>query len=218
MPSSLPPRTAPRRAPRRRRRFRLLRVLIALVLAVLVLDVALGPWIFHIGNRFTPTTIWDGYGNVQATNGGHYVLYTHLVAFSVENRFQGGCDEFSGCDNLTGSAMLCTAGGVTYSFPLTGQVHTWWSTDGARTSVDLTGGSPKALPGGWVVAFSGAWQGAALRITDKDNSFTEVFTPQGAIRTTTSTADHGAATTTLRYGSAAGFTRACRTLAGRPAG
>ena len=50
--------------------------------------------------------------------------------------------------------MLCTEAGATDSFTLTGQVHRWWNTDGAKTSIDLTGGSPKALPDGWVMAFS----------------------------------------------------------------
>jgi hypothetical protein len=216
--SSLPPRTAPRRAPRRRRRFRLLKVLVALVIVAVVLNVALGPWIFRIGGRFTPTTIWDGYGTVHASNGGRYVLYTHLIGFSVANEVHGGCDTFSGCDNLRGSATLCTEGGAAYGFALSGQVHTWWATAGARTSLGLTGGSPQALPDGVIVAFSGAWRGPALKVTNTDNSFTEAFTPHGAIRTTTSTANQGTATTTLRYGSAAAFTRACHALAGHSAG
>jgi hypothetical protein len=216
--SSLPPRTAPRRAPRKRRRFPLLKVLLALVVVAVVLNVALGPWIFHIGGRLTPTTIWNGYGTARSSDGGRYVLYTHLIGFSVENEIHGGCDTFSRCDNLRGSAMLCTEGGVTYDFALSGQVHTWWSTAGAKTSVDLTGGSPRALPHGWIVAFSGAWQGPALKVADTDNSFTEVFTPRGAIRTTASAADHGTATATLRYGSAAAFIRACRNLSAASSG
>lgn len=218
MRSSLPPLASARRGPPRRRRFILLKVLIAGVILVLGLNIALGPWIFRIGGRFTPTTVWDGYGKVSASNGGRYVLYAHLIGFALENRFQGGCDEFSGCDNLRGGAALCAQNGDTYHFTLTGQVHAWWSTDRARTSVELTGGSPKALPAGWVVAFDGAWRGPVLAMTDKDNSFTEVFTPKGVIRTATSSADAGTAATILRYGSAAAFTHACRTLAARPAG
>jgi hypothetical protein len=55
--------------------------------------------------------------------------------------------------------------------------------------------------------------GADLVLTDHDNSFTEAFTPRGAIRTVTSTADAGTAAVTLRYGSSAAFARACRALA-----
>ena len=74
-----PPAPAPA-GDRRRRGLWLLRGLLALVIAVFVLQVALNPWIFHIGDRFTPLTAWDGYGTVQASNGGHYLLFTHLQA------------------------------------------------------------------------------------------------------------------------------------------
>jgi len=93
-------------------------------------------------------------------------------------------------------------------------VHGWYTTNGSRTNIDLTGGTPKRLPKGSVVAFQGVWHGAVLPIADTGNSFTEVFTPAGAIRTTTSTADAGATRGTLRAGSAASFNQACRALAG----
>ena len=37
----------------------------------------------------------------------------------------------------------------------------------------------------------GAWQGPALELASPDNSFTEVFTPKGAIRHSNSTTDAG---------------------------
>ena len=76
--------------------------------------------------------------------------------------------------------------------------------------------SPRPLGDGWVVAFSGRWHGPVLVLDDHDNSFTEEFTPRGAIRTVTSTAGAGTAAVTLRYGSSAAFARACRALATRP--
>jgi hypothetical protein len=81
-------------------------------------------------------------------------------------------------------------------------------------TVNLTGGTPRHLGAGWVVAFSGRWHGPDLVLTDHDNSLTEAFTPRGAIRTVTSTADAGTAAVTLRYGSGAAFDQACRALAG----
>jgi hypothetical protein len=66
-----------------------------------------------------------------------------------------------------------------------------------------------------VIAFHGTWQGSALPIADTDNSFTEVFTPAGAIRTTPSAKDAGTVRGTLRYGSADAFAQACRDLAGK---
>jgi hypothetical protein len=201
--------------PRRRRRgLRGLRVrwlLLAALAAVLVIYAGLTPWALHMGGRFTPLEEWDGYGAVAASNGGHYLLFTHLHGGMVSNSSGGlACDGFGHCDSLQGQGKLCTRSGHTYTFDLRGAVHGWWTTNGSRTSVDLTG---PQLPDGWVVAFSGVWHGPALLLADTDNSFTEVFTPAGALRRVNSTADAGTARVTVRYGSAAAFGRACQQLA-----
>jgi len=206
-----------RRQLRRQRRrgrhplLRLLRLLLGLAIFFVIFEVAINPWIFHIGGKFTPTASWTGFGPVKASNGGRYVL-----SVSFRGGFLGGdetgCSRYSGCDNMTGTAKLCTTSGVTYTFPLTGQVHTWLNTDGARTTVDLTGGSPKPLPDGWVVALHGFWHGDSVAMFSPDNSFTEVFTPKGAIRRVTSTADGGTARVTLRPGGSAAFSSACAAL------
>jgi hypothetical protein len=198
---------------RRRRRHIWIRLLLILIVVLLLVDVAPTPWALHIGGRFTPLTTWDGYGQVRATDGGKYVLFAHVQGGIIGTRGRVDCDGRGGCSNLHGSAKLCTEGGQTYTFSLSGQVNSWWSTDGARSGIDLTGGSPTALPEGWVVAFHGFWHGPALALASPDNSFTEVFTPRGAIRHVTSTADAGGATVTLRYGSSVGFASACHTLA-----
>jgi hypothetical protein len=183
-------------------------LVIVLVGAVLVVGIVPTPWALHIGDRFTPTEQWDGYATVGASNGGRYVLFTHLEGGLL---WQGRARCAVGsCDTLAGSAKLCTRSGATYSFRLDGNVHSWWSTDGASTSIDLTGSN---LPDGWVVAFKGKWHGPVLPLADTDNSFTEVFTPAGAIRHVTSTADAGTAAGTLRYGSGGAFAAACHALA-----
>ncbi|HXP19821.1 MAG TPA: hypothetical protein VN840_09275 [Streptosporangiaceae bacterium] len=204
------------RRQRRRRRhplLRLIRLLVVLAVLFVVFEIAINPWIFRIGGAFTPTASWTGLGTVSASNGGRYVL-----SISFHGGFLGGdesgCSQFSGCDNMKGTARLCTLSGVTYTFPLTGQVHTWLNTNGARTSIDLTGGTPKPLPDGWVVALHGSWHGPRLVLASPDNSFTEVFTRRGAIRTVTSTADAGTARVTLAKGSSASFSRACAALSG----
>jgi hypothetical protein len=199
----------------RRRRHIWIRLLLILIVVFILIDVVPTPWALHIGGRFTPLTTWDGYGPVRATDGGKYVLFTHLQGGIIGTHGRLVCDGRGrgGCDTLHGSAKLCTEGGATYTFALTGAVHTWWSTDGARSNIDLAGVSPTALPEGWVVAFHGFWHGPALALASPDNSFTEVFTPRGAIRHVTSTADAGGATVTLRYGSSAGFASACHALA-----
>ena len=191
-----------------------LRLLLILIVVLLIGYVLPTPWAFHMGGRFSPLGEWDGYGPVQASNGGHYLLYTQLRGGIVNDHGDATCS-FTGCDNLVGSAQLCTRGGQRYTFELTGAVHGWYTTNGSKTSLKLTGGTPERLPGGWVVAFHGTWRGAVLPIADTDNSFTEVFTPAGAIRTTTSTKDAGTARGTLRSGSAASFGQACRALAGK---
>jgi len=61
-----------------------LKGLLALVIAFFVVEVAVNPWTFHIGDRFTPLMTWDGYGTVQASNGGHYLLFTQLQGAVTE--------------------------------------------------------------------------------------------------------------------------------------
>ncbi len=198
------------RGPRRRRRGGWFRLLLIVIFVLLVVNIVPTPWALHIGGRFTPLETWQGYGTVQASNGGHYVLYTHLRGGIMGNNDAYPSCSGHGCDTLFGSAKLCTESGKTYTFDLTGGVHSWLSTDGARTTMDLTGTS---LPDGWVVAFHGAWHGPVLALSSPDNSFTEVFTARGAVRSVTSTAAAGTAHTTLRYGTTGGFTAACRALA-----
>jgi hypothetical protein len=192
----------------RRRRLLLLKGLLALVITAALVDLAMTPWIFHIGDRFTPLTMWDGYGSVQAGNGGRYLLFIHLQA-GIRGR---ECGLF-GCDTLHGTAKICTERGSVYPLALSGTVHAWWSTDGARTTIELQNVRSGPLPEGWVIALAGRWHGARLVAANPDNSFTEVLTPAGAIRQATSTADAGHASVTLRYGSSAAFSRACRALA-----
>jgi hypothetical protein len=191
-----------------------LRVVLILVVVAACVYVLPTPWAFHMGGRFSPLGEWDGYGPVQASSGGRYLLQVHLRGGIVNDRGHAACG-FFGCNSLVGSAQLCTQGGQRYTFELSGAVHGWYTTNGSQTSVELTGGTPKRLPGGWVVAFHGTWRGAELPIADTDNSFSEVFTPAGAIRSTTSTRDAGTARGTLRPGSAGGFDAACRALAGQ---
>ena len=201
------------RRPRRRRPLRARWLLLIVVLVLLVVYIVPTPWALHIGGKFTPLEQWDGVAAVTASNGGHYVLFAHLQG-GLMGTGRVACSAFGGCDTLHGTAKLCTERGTVYSLRLNGEVHSWWSTDGASTSIDLTS---RALPDGWVVAFKGKWAGPELALADTDNSFTEVFTRRGAIRQTTSTADAGIARGTLRNASTGTFDTACRTLASRRA-
>jgi hypothetical protein len=189
-----------------------LRLLLILIVGLLLIGVLPAPWALDIGGHFSPLGEWDGYGPVQASNGGHYLLFTQLRGGLFAGHGYSGCG-LTGCDSLYGSARLCTQGGQDYTFRLGGAVHSWLGTNGARTDISLTGGTPTALPDSWVVAFHGTWHGPELPIADTDGSFTEVFTPTGAIRTVTSRKDAGTAHGLLRYGSVASFDSACRALA-----
>jgi hypothetical protein len=198
---------------RPRHRFGFGALLLVFAAVFLIEYVGITPWALHIGGRSTLAGQWDGYGELRASNGGKYVLFTHLEGGVMGGNGRTGRGGVSGArDNLHGSARLCTQSGVTHTFKLTGVVHGWRTTDGAPTSVDLTGGTPARLPSGWVVAWHGRWNGADLELANPDDSFTEVFTPRGEIRHVTSTADAGTAHVTLRYGSEADFASACRAL------
>ena len=202
----------PAERPPRRSGLAWLRVLLIVVLAALVFVVLPAPWALHIGGRFSLQGEWDGYGPVQASNGGRYLLFTQLRGGLLAGHGYSDCG-LTGCDALFGSARLCTQGGQDYTFRLGGTVHGWLSTNGARTDISLTGGTPRALPDSWVVAFHGTWHGPELPLADTDGSFTEVFTPAGGIRTVTSKKDAGTAHGVLRYGSVASFDSACHALA-----
>jgi len=185
---------------------------ILMVLVLFFLYAGLTPWALHMGGRSTLDEQWDGFGEVQASNGGRYVLFVHLqgglLAGSGPSRRGNGIHGKT--DNLHGSAELCTESGAAHTFKLTGVVDSWWATDDAPTTLALTGGSPVKLQSGWVVAWRGQWHGPALELSDPDSSFTEAFTRRGEIRHVTSTGDAGTARVTLRYGSHDEFTVACR--------
>ncbi len=194
--------------PRRRGHLRLLKGLLALVIAFFVVEIAVNPWAFHIGDRFTPLMTWDGYGTVQASNGGHYLLFTRLQGAAIDS----ACS-LTGCQTLRGSAQICSERGSTYTLQLTGSVHARWSTDGAKTSIDLRNVKSGPLPRGWVISLAGSWHGPRLVLADTGNSFTGVLTRRGVIRHPVSTAGAGHVSVTLRYGSSTAFGRACRALA-----
>jgi hypothetical protein len=199
--------------PRKRGRLGCFSALLLVVLLPMALQVLLTPWALHVGGRSTPLGQWSGFGTVEASNGGKYVLfvdfYSGTLASPSSRRSGGGLGHR---DSLKGTGVLCTESGATHTFNLGGRVDAWSTTDGAKTSISLTHGTPERLPSGWDVAFHGVWHGPALELASPDNSFTEVFTPKGAIRHVTSTADAGTARVTLQYGTRDEFDAACGAL------
>jgi len=204
--------SAPPRPTSRGQQIALRLVLIAFVLLFLLVFVP-APWSFHIGGQFTPFGQWDGYGPVQASNGGRYLLFTHLQGGVAGRADPPGCILHGTCGTLRGSAQLCTESGRTYSFSLSGKMHGWLTTDKSPTDIILSGGSPVPLPHGQVVAFHGVWHGPVLPVASTDGSFTQAFTPAGAVRKANGVAHPGTASGTLRSGSATAFDQACHRLA-----
>jgi len=204
--------SAPPRPTSRGQQIALRLVLIVFVLLFLLVFVP-APWSFHIGGQFTPFGQWDGYGPVQASNGGRYLLFTHLQGGVAGRADPPRCIFHGTCGTLRGSAQLCTESGRTYSFSLSGKMHGWLTTDKSPTDIVLSGGSPVPLPHGQVVAFHGVWHGPVLPVASTDGSFTQAFTPAGAVRKANGSAHPGTASGTLRYGSATAFGQACHKLA-----
>ena len=190
-----------------------LRVVLIAFVVLFLAEFLPAPWAFHIGGRFTPLGQWDGYGPVQASNGARYLLFTHLRGGVLAHGGRPGCAFRGGCNTLRGSAQLCTESGRVYSFGLAGTMHGYLTTDGSPTDLRLSGGSPVPLPHGLVVAFRGTWKGPVLPVASTDGSFTEAFTPAGAIRKSAVAGPAGTASGTLRNGSATAFGQACQALA-----
>ena len=83
-----------------------LRLILILFVVLFIGYVFPSPWAFHMGGKFSPLGEWDGYGPVRASNGGSYLLFTHLRGGIVNNHGHASCS-LTGCTALTGSAELC---------------------------------------------------------------------------------------------------------------
>src|SRR5262249_55532158 len=199
----------PPEQPARGGRHIVLRVVLIVFVAAFLAEFVPAPWAFHIGSRITPLGQWDGYGPVQASDGGRYLLFTHLQGGVLAYGGRLGCALHGGCNTLRGSAKLCTEGGRVYSFSLSGRLHGWLTTDRSPTRITLSGGSLAPLPPGSVVSSHGTWQGPALPVASTDGSFTGAFPRTGAVRRAASAAHAGTASGTLRHGSATAFGQAC---------
>lgn len=182
-------------------------LLLYVILVLPAIYILPNPWALHIGGRFTPLERWQGYGAVQASNGGRYMLYLNL-----RGGFANSAPENGSPPSLSGTADLCTESGEMYTFDVRGSVHSWLSTDGAATSVGLVD-SPQ-VPGGYVITLQGVWHGPALYLANPDDLFTELFTARGAVRPFLTTANAGTAQVTISYGTEGDFTGACTRLEG----
>ena len=67
--------TPPAAEPARAGQHIVLRIVLIVFVALFLAEFVPAPWSFHIGSRFTPLGQWDGYGPVQASDGGRYLLF-----------------------------------------------------------------------------------------------------------------------------------------------
>jgi hypothetical protein len=94
--------SAPPAQPARASQHIVLRILLIAFVALFLAEFVPAPWAFHIGSRFTPLGQWDGYGPVQASDGGRYLLFTHLQGGVFAHGGRPGCFLHGGCNTLRG--------------------------------------------------------------------------------------------------------------------
>ena len=80
----------------------LLRLLLIVIVVAVLFAFLPAPWAVDIGGHFSAMGEWDGYGPVQASNGGSDILFTHLHG-GITNGDAAACT-IHGCEALTGSA------------------------------------------------------------------------------------------------------------------
>lgn len=130
--------------------------------AVLALD----PWAFHIGGRWTPLLMWQGSGQLH-TKGGEYPLYVSFYPSAHFSRLH--LEGLRPAGGLQGSAWLCTSRGVTQRMTLSGTIYGGWSsTEGSLMAFRLL--EPKVIDVGQRQGYfdlAGRWRGRQLVMDDR---------------------------------------------------
>jgi hypothetical protein len=184
----------------------LLRLLFAAAL-VLLLFFGLYPWAFNIGGRFTPWTVWSGYGKLQASTGAAYGLYVRFWLKPYRGPGPGS--------NLQGTAVLCTPQGISYSYRLSGEIKNAWSTTEGKTThlyLHVPDADKQKLLSGFEL--HGVWQNGELVVDDK-GSMRRSFRLDGSAAgegsvTVSPSSEHAAVT--LAYGTQEQAQALCRAL------
>jgi hypothetical protein len=137
--------------------------LVAIVVLVLVIQILVTPWAFHIGGSFTPMMRWTGVAEGSARNGGGtYAMQIQIVANQLNDH---ACDQF-GCDDFHGSAAVCTAAGEHRFTNISGKVGGWTSVDGQKMSVDIAHGTT-TIDRNMQLVLTGTWHGKVYQANDK---------------------------------------------------
>ena len=149
-----------------------LKILLALLLGGAVfyaIVLALDPWAFHIGGRWTPLLTWQGSGKLRTQSGIEYPLYIMFYPSSHFSRLH--MDGLRPTGGLQGSGWLCTSRGVTQRMELSGTIYGGWrSTEGSLMTFRLL--EPKVFDVGQRQGFfdlAGRWQGPQLVMDDRSN-------------------------------------------------
>jgi hypothetical protein len=171
---------------------------------VLFLYFGLYPWAFNIGGRFTPSTVWTGYGTLHSSTGATYGLYVRFWLTPYHGRGVGGGN------NLRGSAALCTPKGINYTYDLRGNIkNAWTTTEGKSTDLYLyVLKDEKPIRG---FDLHGVWRNRELVLDDK-GSMRLSFQPDGSVApkgwvTHSPSPEH--ASVTLAYGEKDAFDAIC---------
>jgi hypothetical protein len=148
-----------------------LKILLVLVLGAAVfyaVVLALNPWAFHIGGRWTPLLMWQGSGKLRTQSGIEYPLYITFYPSSHFSRLH--MDGLRPTGGLQGSGWLCTSRGVTQRLELGGTIYGGWrSTEGSLMAFRLL--EPKVIDLGQRRGYfdlAGRWQGPQLVMEDRN--------------------------------------------------
>lgn len=202
------------------RRFRLgrprlgcLGSLIVAVLFVLAFELLFNPWAFHLGDRFTPLTVWEGVGILHGSNGARDAVYVRLwlkargMTSSLHSTRTRG--------TFVGEALVGTPQGKTQRYEVSGTLETtWWSADGVPLALRIR--APRGEHPRQLFDLHGSFRGAQL-VLDDHGSSGRLFRPDGSVDPASgqlhSTAEHPWVRVALDHGTRADFEALARGLA-----
>lgn len=146
------------------------------ILLAFAVFVGLNPWALHIGGRWTPALTWHGVGKLQSTNGASYGLFLEVNLYMRSRRRS----TFSGGDNLSGTAKICTPQGEIYPLNVRGYIKQVWL-DVDRKPVTFYFKSRNDAQTKLTFELLGSWQGQQLVLEDKGNMAMS-FAPDGSAK------------------------------------
>ncbi len=176
---------------------------------VLLIYAVFAPWAFFLGGRFHPLAYWHGWGRLQASAAGEYVVFVQMWPTP------GGR---TGRPSVTGSAELCTPRGEHFSLRLGGGMmnkHVGLDSDGQPMHLYMYRRS--WLSGSFNterrprLELQGRWRNPDLVMDDR-GSLSRAFLPDGRLYLGPPSRQPAARETlpvTLRSGSRSDFELAC---------